>query len=95
MFKKILINTSALMASLALADNSCATSPKNNGDSKIIAVINKEMCSKNCPCPSEAEKFYLDMHEKNLNEYERTFYNDFSGFTEMRFLEHGRTFNTF
>ena len=74
MLKKILNNTGVLFTSLALAKESvmCPASSKDNVESKIMALINNEMCSKNCPCPQDAELAYSIMNEHSLNAYDRT-----------------------
>ena len=71
MFKKIV--GALLFASLALADdmNICSNenSKKSNLESQIIDMINKEMCSKNCPCPASAKLTYASLGEESLNTF--------------------------
>ena len=52
----------------------------------ILAVLNKEMCSFNCPCPIEAQNSYKQMTEAELVYYSRDL---------LHFSYGGKSFDTF
>ena len=88
------------MATLAAAENSspidfvCAAKVENPTTAfeasqvglGILAVLNKEMCSFNCPCPIEAEISYKKITEAELVYYSREL---------LHFSHSGKSFDTF
>ena len=98
MFKKAI---GVLFASLALAKNqksTCTIKSRLNDEDKeagVMAIINKEMCSVNCPCSSSSELTYFTLGEEALNKHSRSFYSSQNGNRQMRFVDHGRTFESF